>query len=238
MNPSSLTSLPVPPEHLRMRVSGSSDPELFLVLGARIAADLRRALSVAGVELGTSGQTVLDFGCGSGRVLRHFTAEAAAARFIGVDVDPEAIEWCTTHLPGLGTFHSTDRRPPLPLRDNSIDVAYGVSVFTHLQESDQAAWLTELRRVLRPGGTALLSLYGPRIVAAVAPDFSELIRSRGVVYVHDGGTYGLPDWYQTCFHDRAHVEKTWPDYLELVAYLSAAVAFSQDVVVLRKPQPT
>jgi SAM-dependent methyltransferase len=50
--------------------------------------------------------------------------------------------------------------PPLPLEDASIDLVQLISVFTHLPLDCQRAWVSEVRRVLRPGGTAIVTLHG------------------------------------------------------------------------------
>ena len=57
---------------------------------------------------------MLDFGCGSGRVLRHFLQEAQAAEIYGCDIHAESINWGKANLcPPLHMFQS-EERPPLP----------------------------------------------------------------------------------------------------------------------------
>src|SRR5262249_14848680 len=58
---------------------------------------------------------------------------------------------------------------PLRYRDASFDLVYAFSVFTHLPESLQLAWMGELRRVLRPGGYLLISLHGEGHVTKYPP---------------------------------------------------------------------
>ena len=55
------------------------------------------------------------------------------------------------------SFTASSFDPPLPFAEDSIDVLYSISIFTHLRPEDQARWATDIRRVLRPGGTALLT---------------------------------------------------------------------------------
>src|SRR5690349_12107770 len=86
----------LPPARLRIRVAGTPDADWFLSSG-RVAADtiagaLRRAGS--GLEAAAS---VLDFGCGCGRVLRHLGRIPGALH--GCDANPELVHWCSEHLP-------------------------------------------------------------------------------------------------------------------------------------------
>ena len=47
--------------------------------------------------------------------------------------------------------------PHLPIEDGSTALVYGFSVFTHIDEFE-TAWLAEIRRILRPGGVAYLTI--------------------------------------------------------------------------------
>ncbi|HEY1538136.1 MAG TPA: class I SAM-dependent methyltransferase [Solirubrobacteraceae bacterium] len=99
-----------------------------------------------------AGQDVLDVGCGAG----EFSAALveAGARPVAVDVAREALHRARERVPAL------DARPwepgrPLPLDDTSVDVVWAGEVIEHVV--DVAPWLSELRRVLRPRGTLLVT---------------------------------------------------------------------------------
>ena len=97
-------------------------------------------------------QAVLDVGCGAGEFSAALAAAGAAP--IAVDVAREALRRAHERVPGL------DARlwvagEPLPVGDNSVDVVWAGEVIEHV--ADVAPWLSELRRVLRPRGTLLLS---------------------------------------------------------------------------------
>jgi SAM-dependent methyltransferase len=105
------------------------------------------------------GRSMLDFGCGAGRTLRHFHDEAATARFVGCDIDQESIDWLGSNLcPPLEAIRS-GTEPPLPFEDGSFDFIWAISVFTHLT-ANSAAWLLELHRLLKPGGMLMASYMG------------------------------------------------------------------------------
>jgi ubiquinone/menaquinone biosynthesis C-methylase UbiE len=123
---------------------------------------LRRAFVLSHVRVG---DTVLDIGCGAG----EFSAAlgAAGARPIAVDVAAEALRRARSRMPDL------DARlwvpgDPLPVPDNAVDVVWAGEVVEHVV--DVAPWLSELRRVLRPRGTLLLTTphHGPGTLLRLA----------------------------------------------------------------------
>jgi len=99
-----------------------------------------------------AGARVLDVGCGEG----VFAAELArsGASVVGIDVAEEPLRRARTLHPGL-ELALVDGEGRWPLEDSSFDVVWAGEVIEHV--ADTAAWLSEIRRVLRSGGTLLLS---------------------------------------------------------------------------------
>lgn len=99
---------------------------------------------------------VLEFGCAAGRMLRFFPP--GGSELWGVDIKAEPIAWCQQHLSPPLMFATTTTAPHLPFEDNYSDLISCGSVFTHI--SDLAdAWFLELRRVLRRGGYAYITIH-------------------------------------------------------------------------------
>jgi SAM-dependent methyltransferase len=144
--------LPVPPADLIVRVAGTPDVDWFLE-GGRLGYETVRAHAQPGPE------SVLDFGCGCGRVTRYWLS--SGTEVAGSDLNDDAVEWCRRNLP-FARFEDNGLAPPLAFDDGAFDLVYGLSVFTHLPEELQVAWLHELSRVLRPGGRLLLTTHGKR----------------------------------------------------------------------------
>lgn len=230
---------PIPePERMR-RVHGDSDPEAFLSVGYDVFHKLASAAERAcpGIWLRPNLQ-LLDWGCGCGRVARHF-ASLPGVSIRGVDIDADNVGWCQKHLP-LGTWQTIPLRPPTSLVDSTYDIVIGVSVFTHLKEHEQLAWLDELRRVIKPGGVVLVSVPAD---AAVARErhwpLPKFLHWQRAAYV-DGpsgdldGFIGEADYYRTTYHHRDYIRRVWSQYFAILEITPAVIGNLQDLVVLRK----
>ena len=147
--------LPLPPPYLRVLTGGAPEAAPFTELGARAAEELLSLARNHGADLTAEG-AVLDFGCGCGRIARY-VAGRQDARFVGCDINPRLVRWCAENLPG--EYRVTRLRPPLPFEAATFSLVYSVSVFTHLGDQLARAWLSELARVTRPGGLALLTFH-------------------------------------------------------------------------------
>lgn len=120
---------------------------------------------------------VFEIGCGIGRDAIPFSEILSPpGHYIGTEIIKPSIEWCQAnitpraphcvfhhfdvddalHNPGGGTAN-TDVR--LPAEDGSIDRIIGHSVFTHMFEAEIVHYLSEFRRMLAPGGVAMMSFF-------------------------------------------------------------------------------
>lgn len=99
-----------------------------------------------------SGKEVLDVASGTG-VGTSFLRAAGARKARGVDVDPKAIAYARARYPDC-EFEQGDAAH-LRLADESVDVVVSFETLEHL--NDQAKFLSECRRVLRPGGVLICS---------------------------------------------------------------------------------
>lgn len=112
-----------------------------------------------------AGERVLDVGCAEGR----FTAQLAqaGADVVGIDVAAEPLRRVRARHPELDVRLVPDEGP-WDLEDASFDVVWAGEVLEHVL--DTAAWLSEVRRVLRSGGSLLVSTpaHGPLTLARLA----------------------------------------------------------------------
>ena len=231
-HPAESDGLPLPPARLRLVVGGTTDANWFLESGRTTAETIRAAADRHGADLDDI-ERLLDFGCGCGRVTRHWHGLAAAVH--GSDYNAALVGWCRRNL-SFATFTANSVGPPLALAAESSDVVYAVSVLTHLPEDLQHAWLAELRRVLRPGGLLILTTHGDRYLDHLDDD--ERARyERGDLVVRWESVAGTN--LCTAFHPERYVrEKLGSPELELLEFApeGAVGTPDQDLVVMRRTE--
>lgn len=150
-------SLPLPPPRLRVMVVGHAEPGPFLEEGRRHNQVIREAVARAGFEI-EGAERLLDWGCGCGRVMRWW-ADLPETAVLGCDYNSKLVRWVNGNLP-FAEARKNDLQPPLPYGRDEFDVAYAISIFTHLSNDLAAAWMAEIRRVLRPGGLFFFTTHG------------------------------------------------------------------------------
>lgn len=122
------------------------------------------------------GHRVLDVGCGVGRMALPLVDYLDGGSYAGFDNGREMVRWCQRNISPLhpnfefvwapvynakynpfGQLSAAEYR--FPYEDGSFDFAFATSVFTHLLRDDADHYLAEVSRVLRPGGTCLLTWF-------------------------------------------------------------------------------
>lgn len=235
---------PVPPDELIWRVTSTRDSQLFLDSGRQSAREMRDAVSLLGRPL-EDHQRILDFGCGCGRILLWLDDLGRDVDLIGTDIDGPALAWAQENIP-YARFIRNEGLPPLDLPDGSVDLVLNHSVFTHLDESHQDAWLSELRRVTKPGGTVLLTVHGVHPFQTTLPHwrtfdwYTDRIEQeweqRGFVFVDEGLWRGkFPAFYRTTFHAPWYVFRHWSRLFDIRAYLLRGSLDYQDFVLMQRP---
>ena len=222
--------LPFPPAYLRVKVVGTAEIAWFLERGRLAEEFIRTALVRAGAPLGAH-QSILDFGCGCGCVLRRW--RGLDARICGTDISDRAIKWCRANLPfaevGVNAFE-----PPLNYGAASFDLVYAFSVFTHLPVETQFAWYDELHRVLRPGGHLLLTLHGEAFIDRLTSEERSVYDAGGCI-VRWAEAAGA----NLCctIHSPAFIRDRIANGWELVEHMPRGAGGNpaHDLVVLRRP---
>src|SRR4051794_21393045 len=123
------------------------------------------------------GDRVLDMGCGIGRMAIPLLGYLDnSGSYAGFDVGRAMIRWCRRELTArrpdfefawapvynqkynpFGSLAAADYR--FPYEDGCFDFVFATSLFTHLVRAETEHYLRETARVLRPGGTCLLTFF-------------------------------------------------------------------------------
>jgi SAM-dependent methyltransferase len=116
------------------------------------------------------GCSVLDLGCGNGRVALALAARGYEVE--GLDISPAMVEEARTAAAALGVqarFRIGDA-VALPQQESGLDaVVFACNGIDHLTRDGKIACLLEIERVLRPGGVALLGLRTPYALNGMLP---------------------------------------------------------------------
>lgn len=136
---------------------------------------------------------VLDMGAGQGRMARPLTKLFdSQGSYAGVEIVSEAVQWCQhayrehrnfqfIHADLFNAFYNplgkqTASEYRFPFEDESFDIAFLTSVFTHMYPEDIDHYLSELSRCLKPGGQLLAThfLLTPESISAISAGRAEL----------------------------------------------------------------
>jgi SAM-dependent methyltransferase len=138
-----------------------------------------RAFSSYLVEKGrlTPGSSVLDVGCGLGKYAIHLAPFLNdGGRYEGFDVEWPSVQWCqiavTPRFPHARFIHTPLKNDMynrqatasaaafrFPYADENFDLVFLASVFTHMFAADVANYVSEIARVLKPGGRCVATFY-------------------------------------------------------------------------------
>lgn len=134
-------------------------------------------------------ETVLDAGCGSGRVTERLVERLPRGRVIALDASPSMVESARSRLATFGDrveFVVADLGRPLPLPDRSVDAVLSTATFHWV--SDHDALFANLAMVLRPGGRLVAQCGGGNNIERVRA----AIRAAGEAW-EGPWTFATPD---------------------------------------------
>jgi SAM-dependent methyltransferase len=123
---------------------------------AILAEKLERRVMGEAIRATRPGDLVLDVGCGASRVAR-LVRRTSGARTVGVDLSIRSLR--ASRAAAAGPLVQGDNLR-LPLRDGCADLVISNGVIHHTPDARRA--FLELARVLRPGGTLVVSVYDRR----------------------------------------------------------------------------
>ena len=154
------------------------DPLTSLLGGDRARRHLIEQANIS------SGQRILDIGCGTGTLAVQLKKERTDVEVVGLDPDPKALRRARAKTTRAGVSVQFDQgfADALPYESSSFDRVLSSLMFHHLEDETREKTLREVLRVLKPGGSFHLL------------DFT------GGHGSHDSGSHGLHSHLVRLFH--------------------------------------
>lgn len=209
--------------------------------GLRDRQNLVDMASRNGLEM----DTYLDMGCATGRVIRHFALLNPEIQVYGSDINRRHVEWVNRYLPNTIIAFQNHSIPTLPLPDNSISLISAFSIFTHI-ESFETAWLLELKRILKPGGMAWVTVHTEKTWSALEetwplykalanhPEYKKIKHEEAMPSERLTFRWKSDRSYSSnVFYSYEYINRMWGRLFEIVETHHRLPGF-QDVIVLRK----
>lgn len=159
---------PLPPLWLRRHVGP---------VGSFESAAREAAATLDRLALVRPGELAIDVGCGCGAMVPYLASRlGATGSYLGIDVHRPSIEWCRRRwaadprlrfeLARVASPYAEGTSSPaavgsyrFPAADGAAHFLLAKSLFTHLLAEEAAAYLREIRRVLAPRGSALVTAF-------------------------------------------------------------------------------
>ncbi|HEX2792681.1 MAG TPA: class I SAM-dependent methyltransferase [Candidatus Paceibacterota bacterium] len=198
---------------------------------------IRRKWRLAGLPNDFDGMTVLDLGTGTGRNAFHFAEWGA--KVIGYEVSDTALALARGFAQEAGlpiTYEKRDIGAPYPLPDASVDIVLDVTSSNSLSDAARDTYLSEMFRVLKPGGHAFVRALskegddnaktlikrapGPDPDSYVHPDLkiAEKTFTKGTFTERYGRWFRIAELAQSTHYPtvggRLYKRKYWTAYLE------------------------
>lgn len=222
--------LPIPPDYLIYKTIISREVAWYLLSGNICFRCLLSTIEELNINAHKF-ESVLDFGCGCGRVIRNWKTFSGPNMY-GSDCDRDLIGWCKKRLTNVAHFFNNKLDPPLIYPNNFFDFSYAISVFTHMTEQGQDKWLAELARVTKPGKYILLSLHGESRLSELNPEEKQQFGA-GQLVVKNIGIEGSNPF--GAYHPYRYVVDHFSNELELKRFIPQGEQDSnQDIYLFQK----
>ena len=215
----------------------------LLERGEHDALKIRRSLFE---KAGTGGRRFLEFGCGTGRLLRWFRDLAESNEFWGVDLCEKYIKWLQQEFSPPFRFAACTTQPNLPFEDNYFDAVYAGSVFTHIYDLADT-WYLELRRITKPGGLILITVHDDVTIRSLmnesppsqlAAQLRQFDLETGVLKKEfNMFTISRRPQGAQVFHNREYLSRHLASFFDVLEWRDNQYGI-QSSVLLRKPEAT
>lgn len=234
--------LPVPP--VEIRLGSVKKTENYLNWAKPQVATMLEIVKKSGFEFSV-GKRILDFGCGTGRMIRWLKPLSETCEIWGTDINSEHIYWANKYLRPYFNFATTTTIPHLPFEDKYFDFIYAGSVFTHIDDLTDA-WFLELKRILSDNGRLYITIHDLHSLELLnsddRPDWkNSWLTSRinkDKVYIENKDNFGVyismrgPD--SQVFYDEDYFRDLVKPVFEILDIVPEAYGYQTAVLLKRK----
>jgi SAM-dependent methyltransferase len=178
-------STPLPDAELIFLVNGHRNLHAFDISRRATVESIIALLSKASIDY-REFRSILDFGCGCGRILAAWEGKLRPdVKLFGCDINKELVRFCQENIRFAETMLCS-YFPPLSYQAEQFDFVYAASVYTHLTLPALLQWTGELARIVKPHGIVMMSYHGAYYaheLARISQNGSAQLAQRGY-YVH------------------------------------------------------
>lgn len=191
-----------------------AEPDIMLKKSSALhylRAGLSALDSIQRAAGGSSSRTVLDFGCGYGRVLRILKAAWPDAAFTACDLMPDGLAFCMEHFDVCGFRSKVE--PVLPNLAHRFDLIWAGSVITHLPSDKVRGFIRLWRDLLTPGGRMVFTSHGTlvheRLTNGTMSYDLTSDSAAAVVRDYEATGFGYADYPQTAGYGVSLNSESW-----------------------------
>lgn len=191
---------------------------------------------------------ILDFGCGSGRIVIPLSRKMPNTWFDATDVDAQAVDYLT--MLGLKNVSAkiNSYQGPLPYENAIFDAVYSVSVWSHVPEDLSDYWLSQIHRALKPQAVALLSVAGRKVLEQWQKTHHRWRNIDAGIFEEENFAYRelsnlesnpehypgvTKSWRNTLIHPN-YIRNRWVEFFDFVDFIEGAMLGGQDLAVLKR----
>jgi SAM-dependent methyltransferase len=182
-----------------------------------------------------SSAKILDFGCGWGRIIRYFIKDIPASNLWGCDPTSEMITLCNEQNK-WANFETINPDPPTPFEENSFDMIYSFSVFSHLSEDFHYKVLQEIKRILKPGGIYMTTTRNRDFILDGNSGFTDIPNSLSLYdkgsYVHLSHNSDKWRYWGESAISKQYVQDCWTNEFTFLDYIEDNF---QNLIIIQKP---
>lgn len=220
---------PLPPRPLIVKVIATGWAAQYIEGGSNFHDKMNKHLASKEMRI-QEFKSILDFGCGSGRLTRHLF-NLKKTEIYGSDYNPDLIKWCDENLK-FANFSVNNLNPPMKFEDKKFDFIYHNSVFTHLSEENIKNWMKEFARLIKPGGVMYFNIHGDNFLCHLSSEEADKY-NQGEAAVVKGIDEGSNS-YATYANHEFVTKNLLNDSFELAGFFPGQGKYGKDSYLVRR----